>query len=543
MINWLQTVLEKHLKWLFILLLFIVIISFVATIGAVPGLGEPETKVHKQSFYGLDLNDPKTVAQLQKTALLSQIMGTAPTSLSMGGEESLFLSRAALIHLANTLDIPSPTEETLTAYLQNDVPLFKNEKGIFDSEIYKKFIDWTHNTEDLGKGLAKKAVDEDYRIHQVLKLISHTAILPYEAEYQMALAKTKWTIDLATLDQKDLPPLPSPNDEELEAFYNANSFRYTLPEERSLLYVVFELKHYKEKLPQPTEEELKAFYENNALLFQKKLEDGRMEVIPFKFVDRKTLEGYYEEDKAFRLASEAGENMVIALYEEGIPQHSEAFEKLLHKNELTVQSIPAFSKSSIPGQAPFSRAALGQAFLLDSQQYFSDLLPTPQGPGIYFLESIVPAHNPSFEQVRKQVEKDYIHEQLRKQLSEEGKHCYERLKNANLSEKAFIEVAEAEKLSINSYDEFDLENPPSAIPGEVLMELPKMSTGSVTPMITLSDKGYFLYLRGKIVPNEDNAHSDEIKTQLREIQEITDVLNKAQFIQELILNGLNQSKN
>ena len=39
MISWSQTILQKHNKWLFSILLVVIIIAFVFTIGNTPGIG------------------------------------------------------------------------------------------------------------------------------------------------------------------------------------------------------------------------------------------------------------------------------------------------------------------------------------------------------------------------------------------------------------------------------------------------------------------------------------------------------------------------
>lgn len=538
MIYWLQTVLGKHLKWLFITLLFVIIVSFVFTIGAARGLGEPDTEVKRRVFYGFDLNNPSQIAHLEKGAILSQIMGTAPMLFGLGGQEGLLLGRAALLHIANQLEIPSPTEEALTHYLKNDISFFKNDKNEFDPTAYKRFTDWAYSTPEFGQVLTTQLVEEDFRISQVKPLLSGQDVLPYEAEYQLALAKTKWVVDIATLNIQDISMPELPDEAALKAFYDANTFRYVSPTQRGLTYVLFKTQDYAPLVPTPDQEALKSFYERHHAHFSKPNAEGNLENTPFELANLKEVEALYRDDKGYRLATEAAEDFVISLYEEATPYGSQAFSELLDKNKLKLSTLPPFDQGSIPTAGPFAPGEFTQAFTLDATRYYSDAFPVATGAGIYFLDREIAERIQPYEAVQAQVLADYKTERAQKIFSEKGITCYQALIAANTIGQSFAEAAKAQNLNVTPYDEFDLENPPTQIPGPVLMELPRITPGTISSMITVGDTGYFLHARGKVVPHTLDEAAPEIQAQLKELREITQLLGRAQFIQELITRGL-----
>ena len=55
MISWIQRYFQSHFKVIFAVLLGVLIISFVFTIGAAPGIGRADRQVVEQHFFGYNL--------------------------------------------------------------------------------------------------------------------------------------------------------------------------------------------------------------------------------------------------------------------------------------------------------------------------------------------------------------------------------------------------------------------------------------------------------------------------------------------------------
>ncbi|MDR2628697.1 MAG: hypothetical protein LBC30_01745 [Puniceicoccales bacterium] len=62
MISLLERILQKHIKWLFSILVIIVTISFVFTVGSSPGIGR-NAHEQKKKVFGCDLTSQREIAQ------------------------------------------------------------------------------------------------------------------------------------------------------------------------------------------------------------------------------------------------------------------------------------------------------------------------------------------------------------------------------------------------------------------------------------------------------------------------------------------------
>ena len=55
MISWIQKYFQQHFKVMFAVLLGVIIISFVFTIGAAPGIGRADRRMIDREFFGYNL--------------------------------------------------------------------------------------------------------------------------------------------------------------------------------------------------------------------------------------------------------------------------------------------------------------------------------------------------------------------------------------------------------------------------------------------------------------------------------------------------------
>ncbi|HQU09345.1 MAG TPA: SurA N-terminal domain-containing protein, partial [Opitutales bacterium] len=167
MISWIQTNLEKHLKWVFIALLAVIIVSFVFTIGAAPGIGEPDKQANPKEFYGFNINDQQTLERLQQGVVLQQILGTEPMMMGAARLEDRMLARAALLHLAKELQIPTPDELRLKDYIRKQ-PLFLDDAGQFNDAQYQQFLTWVKSNPQFNEATVATLIDENFQIGWVL---------------------------------------------------------------------------------------------------------------------------------------------------------------------------------------------------------------------------------------------------------------------------------------------------------------------------------------------------------------------------------------
>ena len=142
MITWIQTVLQKHHKSVFSVLLVAIVIAFVFTIGSVPFFGDSRSSFGEKKnkdFYGFDLSNEAVVARLQNAAYFEMILeGQQPRTQEQFTQ--VMLRQAYLRSLADKLGITRVSQDELNAYIQKS-PLFAGADGKYSPEIFKKFVD------------------------------------------------------------------------------------------------------------------------------------------------------------------------------------------------------------------------------------------------------------------------------------------------------------------------------------------------------------------------------------------------------------------
>lgn len=139
MITWIQIVLQKHHKPVFMVLLVAIVIAFVFTIGSVPFLGDRNRAWdNTKEFYGYNLSDENVKANLQNLAVYDAILGQKNIRTQQQMTQ-LMLRQAYLLSAARELGMSQVSEDELREYVQSS-PAFKNASGNFDPELWKKFV-------------------------------------------------------------------------------------------------------------------------------------------------------------------------------------------------------------------------------------------------------------------------------------------------------------------------------------------------------------------------------------------------------------------
>ena len=141
MITWVQRYFQSHFKIIFAVLLGIIIISFVFTIGAAPGIGQADRQVVDRYFFDYNLSLQSDQQRLMGDAGLS-------ANLRMGGFGNLdsdqiqnyAFQRAATLHLAEEWNIPDATPAEIEKQVKT-LRMFMGPDGQFDAKAYQTFRD------------------------------------------------------------------------------------------------------------------------------------------------------------------------------------------------------------------------------------------------------------------------------------------------------------------------------------------------------------------------------------------------------------------
>lgn len=535
MISWLQRVLQKHYKWLFSIMLGIIIIAFVFTIGGSPGIGRGKYSTEKQMYYGINLNDPEEVRELFQYTNLSNILNTGKNITSNQVAENMALSRPVLLELAKNLEVIKPNEYELAEYIKTK-PVFKDENGKFDVKKYQDFLKAIKSDPRMNEKVVRLILSQDMEIESVLKLLGGSGyVLPFEAELSVERQKTLWSVDVASLDFQDFNSDIAVPEDKLAEFYVANKHNFAIPSKTEISYVSIPMERFLKKIAAPSEEELKDFYDANLSLFTQVKDD----VKPFEEVKGKVTE-LYKKDRAVRLAAEAANDFAYDIYQNRITFNSKGFEETLKKYNLSLQKGPTFDEDTIPKDSPLPEALLKQALTLNEHNYFSDVATTDKGAYIAFFKEEHPVSIPPLEEIKNELKKQYLAKENLKLLESKSKILDKKFNTALKNGKSFKEVAKNEGLKVSSFDKFNILEAPKDLNKTLLQDIHKLNKGELSPAIMRDDRVYFVYVSEKEVPvlSEDNP---DVQSLLKQLDLFTSTMRSQAIVGELIAKGLEAS--
>jgi peptidyl-prolyl cis-trans isomerase D len=528
MISWIQTYFQKHFRTVFAVLLGVVIISFVFTIGAAPGIGRAGNKVLEQPFYGHNLGNEQEARRVWSDGRFSaQLRGAYQISGAQLQEYSL--GRVAGLALADELHVPTPTDKELGAFVAT-LPAFKDEQGNFSASRYKQFEDSLKASREITIADANRVFRDDARLEALGKIVSGPGyVLPSDVAEQLKRTDAIWSLVAASWDYASFEAGVQVNDVALQKFFDENAFRYEVPARPKLSIVEFKTAEFVPPTA-PTEAELRAFYAANAERFPVP-EEKKDEKTASLSLDKKDapkpaadnfpkvraqVEQAMKELAGRSRASKAANDFTVAVYERKVTANSADLTALLASFHRTAEPVAPFTFDSPPADRPWLPQYAEQITRLNKERFFSDPVPSPEGYVVFLWNDSLPGYKPMLAQVKDKVAADYKESEKRKRFVDAGKALRAKLQAAAKAGK-FEEVAKAEKLEVKSYANFSVRQPPQDLPyatyGAIQASLDK---GEVSEMVATGDKGVFTYVADKKLPDLSpaNPRFAEVQKQL-----------------------------
>lgn len=551
MISWIQTYFQKHFKLVFALLLIAVIVPFVFVIGATPGIGRAERKRLEQPFFGHNLGNETEASRLFRDAQFSaQLRGAFQAT---GPQLQQFaLNRIAGLALADELALPEPTEKQVSEYIAQ-LPAFQNEQGQFDAQRYAQFGDALKGNPRFSAGDAARVMRDDTRLEALSKLLGGPGyVMDADVKQQLTRTDSTWTINVATLDYAGFKPEIAVTDAALQKFHDENSFRYDIPARPRLSIVEFKASEF---MPPnaPTEAEARAFYEANAARFPAPADDQKDPKAPSIALGEKSsaatdnfpkvraqVEAAMKQEAARRGAAKAANDFTVALYERKAKPNSPELESFLAAQRRTATPIEPFTADAAPADRPWLAGYADELGRLGAERFFSDPLATPDGFAVAIWRETLPAHKPLLAEVREKVAADYRESEKRKRFIEQGRAVKAKLEAAVKAGTDFAKAAAAEKLDVKNYANFTLRQPPPDLPYQATSALQSLEAGQVSDMNAAADKGYFVHVAQKKLPDmtPGTPRYDEVRKQL---MQFTAAANEGAVLNALVEAELKKS--
>jgi peptidyl-prolyl cis-trans isomerase D len=547
MISWIQNHLIRHGRWIFLTLLTVIIVAFVFTIGNTPGCTSNQSGYKEQNFYSYDLNSPREMSVISEKVSLSALLSTGRPLQSEQQFQSQLTSRIALLHLADEIGIPAPQQTSLESFIKTKAA-FRGTDGEFSRDAYTSFIDNIDSNPSLTQALFITVLEEDYRIDQLNQALSGPGyLLPSEARAQTQRTETSFKLTTAEIAYADFEPEIAATDEQLKAYYAANTSRYEIPERIQASYIFFPAANYAAQVVTAEESELRAHFIANRARFvaeyeatQPKTEtpDTEAPTVTFDNV-RAAVTADLADEAALRLANEAAQSFAYTLYRDAVKQDSAAFNKLLNDANLSLKEIAPYTAKGAARRA-LSTQMLESAFTLNRNRYYSDAYALDGGFGVLIYTGRIAPEIPAFEAVAAAVTADHAAEEKRRLFSEHGEGLEAVLQEKLAEDTSFKDAAESLQLSVSSFETFKAGEAPRELNPAALQKAQSMQPGDLSPMLVRGDTGTFVYVEEKDVP--EIAADNESFTQAQGmLSRYASYISSNALVSELIARGISQA--
>jgi peptidyl-prolyl cis-trans isomerase D len=549
MISWIQRYFQHHFRIIFAVLLVGIIIAFVFTIGAAPGIGRADRQIVERRVFGYNLASAEDQARLFGDASLSAQLqtGYAPDGAEM---QQYGLQRAASLVLADQLHIPPTSQQEITDHIKS-LRLFTNQEGQFDAQRYSMFRDSLKNNPRFNESTVSRVIADDVRASKVQKLLAGPGyVLPADVSRQIEQADASWTLGVATIDYASYNPSIPTSDVILTKFYEENTFRYEIPPRIVVSYVEFPALSLIGSI-NVSEAEVRAYYNANPARFPKPAAaepNAAPKIDPnadFAAV-RPQVETTLKLERARRQAAKAAADFAFTLYDRKLVPNTPAFDEYLAAEKLALKSLAPFTREGGPAEFGGSAEISAEAFKLNADHAVSDAVNSPAGAVVLFFEDLQPTRTPPLSEVREKVAADYTENEKRKRFVELGRSVRstieERLKAGDTFETAAAAAAKAQSVKIDAkmLPAFTRRQPPQDIDYSVFGALQRLEKGRVSDMIVTRDNGLIVYAADKKVPNLDNA-SPEFATTRSQIASATAGIGASSYLNSWVEDELKKS--
>ncbi len=552
MISWIQRTFQQHFKTVFAVLLGLIIISFVFTIGAAPGIGQAERASLKREFFGYNLGSSVDQQRLMGDAGLSANLQVG-YGLEAEQIQNYAFQRAATLHLADELHLPAATSAEIAEQIKT-LRAFAGPDGQFDAATYKTFRDNLKSNPRLTEADIARVLADDVRADKVQKLLGGPGyVLPSDIKNQLARADTTWTLVTATLDYTSFNPAIPATDVELTKFFEESSFRYEIPPRMVATYADFPASEYLAQVSL-NEADVRAYYDSNPARFPKPAADAKAPA-PVKVdaaadyaVVRPQVELAIKNERAQRLAAKAASDFVFSLYEAKAVAGSPALANILASRKSALKTLAPFTREAGPAEfGPAATTVAEEAFKLGKDRAYTEAVPTPNGAAVLFWQDTQPARKPAFAEVKTKVSLDYLENEKRKRFVELGRTLRSLIENGlkagDTFEKATTAAATgtSAKIETKAVAAFTLRNRPQDLDYTVLSTLERLEKGQVSDLAIAADKGTYVYVLDKKIPDftPTNPLYAETRTQLGTY---TARLGSSAYLAEIVETELKRSE-
>ena len=549
MFYWIQTYLTRHFKWLIVILLAVLIVSFVFTIGNFSPLGGGGRRYVDQPFFGYDLSSEKDASDIFNRGRVSLSINIPFYADNPEFMQMYSLTRIALLHQADLIGLPGPSKEEFSAFVRS-LPAFMDfSTQEFDESRYTAFLDSLSNS-SLSEMLVTRVLQEDFKIDRMRNLLQGPGhMLPHEALETAKQNDTVWDLHTASLPYASFNPEVSPSREELESYFTRNAFRYLIPAKTEAGFLRFDPVNFIDETYQPDDGEKQIHFVTNKARYQADMpppepvegEDDSAESPETPETPEVTLDqvedkviGELRLEKASKDAQSAAEEFAYYLFDQEIENGSVAFTDAIAAEGLELVPLEPYGEGSVASQMGLGPETLNQVFRLNESRYFSDPIQEGDQFVILIYRGRIPERAPTLDEVIDRVTADLGEEIRREKFVAKGQSLKEEIEAALEAGESFTDAASGRELELASFEEYKQSDPaPDGLNPGARNQLEGLEEGEVSNWVADPTNGTLVFAARKLVP--DYTLADEpVQTVIKSQSRVLSSRNVDPIISELL---------
>lgn len=514
MISWIQTTFQHHFRVIFAALLGVTIISFIATIGASPGVGRADHGAAKAEFFGHNLASAADIRQIDGDAQMSIELQAGFNPYQADQIHQYALQRVAALHLADEWHLPAASDQEVTDYIKT-LRIFAGTDGQFDATKYATIRSNMRSSPN-GEAEVSRVLNDDIRCNRVNLILAGPGYLqPSEVKAELLRDDTTWSVGTAEVDFASFHPASTVTDAQVAAYFQANALRYQIPSSVLESYVAFPLLTYLRQAA-VTDAEVRAYYDRDPSRFPKPApakdpKDKTPAVTPKSdpaadyAAVKPQVEGALKLDKARNQAAKDASDFAFSLYQNKVT--ADGVTTYLEARHITEKKLSPFTEETVPPELGSSPEIGQAAFELSAEKFYSVALTTPAGSIVLLWKGSLPPRAPKLAEVSDRVKTDLMDEARRKAFADLGKKLKAQLaaslKAGQPFDKAVAAAAAADtvKITAKTLPAFKLSEPPKDFNSTVGTALQHLNPGEFSDLDLSGDQNLLVYAFTKQAPD------------------------------------------
>ncbi|MBR5621657.1 MAG: hypothetical protein IKW49_00530 [Opitutales bacterium] len=488
MIGFFQNTMAKHHRLMFGLLLVVIVVSFVFYTGsgsAMDLLGFRKSP----EVCGVKLNDRE--AEIYRTAVLL----TSGRDISESQFRTALVQRVVLEHLADTYQVPNPSQEAFDAFT-------KQFFGLKDGEV----LDPKRFGLNIDPETLKTILVQTCRIAELQNIFAGSpAALDADIVLRWQELNTQWELESAKLSLAALKVEPKASEADLEKYFAANAENYRIAPMVKLAYAVVQPSaEMRAKIGEPTDAELKLFIR----MQDRKLSDDKA-VTDALAKERAAWVKRWKDDRlSLQVASSTSDMLADKLPQELISPDMPEFAENVKAAGLELKTLPAFPQDAVPAKAPIPEAVLREvATSLNSTLWRTDAIPHGENALVVVFLGSDPSRIPALSEIREQVTADWLEAEKDSLRFDRARELGAQLRKDVAAGKPFADAAKALGMTATKpAAAVTMQNVPAdlqVVSYALFESLKSTPLNTVSDILYAGDVAYFVRPSQKTIPELD----------------------------------------